>query len=160
MYPACNHWFPGPLAPSETNKMGKLLHQKLAQEVVVQLEFQDLHNKFKALKKGVSQVFRKYNSNFWKVEASDSLNCQDFVAHKAAINLINKWCTCGKSDNEGESLEYETPISSPSPVGGPMVPEAMPLAVMPQFQVRGIVMPSFGKADDSCQGHSALVPAQ
>ena len=89
----------------------------------------------------------KYNSNFRKVEASDSLNRRDFVAHEAAIQLINERCTCGKEDN-GESLDYKTPVSSPSPVGMPVVPEATPLMVIPQYQVGGIVVPSFGEADD------------
>ena len=51
--------------------------------------------------------------------------------------------------NDTESLSYGTPVSLPSPVGTPVIPESTPLQVIPQFQVCGIVMPSFGEADDS-----------
>ena len=114
--------------------MGKLLHQKLAQEAVVQSEFKDLWNEFCSFKKQMVNVFQKYDSNFHEVEALERVTHRGFIAHEAVISLINKRCTCGK-DDETKSLSYRTPVSSPSPVETPVVPEPVPLQVMLQFQV-------------------------
>ena len=96
--------------------MGKLLHQKLAQEAIIHSEFEDLHNEFQAFKKQVLTVFQKYDSNFRKVEASNSLNCHDFMAHEAAINLINEHCQCGNESLKYESLAVLVPQSPVLPV--------------------------------------------
>ena len=77
----------------------------------------------------------KYDSNFWKVEACDVLNHCTFVEHECAIHLINERCTCGKVDVDSKSLNYKTPVSSPLPIGTPMLPEPVPLQVVPHFQV-------------------------
>ena len=72
--------------------MGKVLRQKLAQEAVVQLEFENLWNKFHTFKRQMVNVCRKYNTNFHKIEASEWVTHQGFIAHEAAISLINECC--------------------------------------------------------------------
>ena len=56
------------------------------------MEFEDLRNEFHAFKWQMSNVCQKYNTNFQKVEASESLAYRGFVAHEAAISLINERC--------------------------------------------------------------------
>ena len=51
--------------------MGKLLCQKLAQEAIVQSEFEDLRNKFHAFKKQMANICQKFDTNFREVEASE-----------------------------------------------------------------------------------------
>ena len=126
--------------------MGKLLQQKLAWEAVIESELQDLWNKFHAFKRQMLNVCRKYDTNFQKVEASESLAYCSFVAHEAVISLINQCCTCGK-DDKTVSLSYGTPVSSPSPVGMPILLEPVPLQVVPEFHVGNTVFPPFGKVN-------------
>ena len=127
--------------------MGKLLHQKLAQEAIVQSEFKDLRNKFRAFKKQMATVCQKYDTNFWEIEASEQVAHHGFIAHEAAIALINECYSCVR-DVETESLTYETPVSSPSPLGMPVLLDLVPLQVMLQFQVGWVTWLSFGKATD------------
>ena len=64
-----------------------------------------------------------------------SVRHRTFVEHKSAIHLINECCTCGKVDVDSKSLNYKTLVSSPLPIGTPMLPEPVPLQVVPHFQV-------------------------
>ena len=114
--------------------MGKLLRQKLAQEAVVQLEFEDLWNEFQNFNRQMANVCRKYDTNFCEVEAVEQVTHHGFIAHEAAIALIDQQCTCRK-DTETKSLLYGTPVSSLSPIGMPVLLEPVPLQVMLQFQV-------------------------
>ena len=127
--------------------MGKLLRQKLVQEAVVQSEFKDLWNEFHSFKRQMANVCQKYDTNFWETEAAERVVHHGFIAHEAAISLINEHCLCGK-DVETESLSYGTPISSPSPLGTPILPEPVPIQVAPQFQVGWVTRLSFGEAND------------
>ena len=79
-------------------------------------------------------ICRKYDTNFREVEASERVTHCGFIAHEATISLINECCTCGK-DADTESLSFETPVSSPLPIGMPVLLEPVPLQVMPNFQV-------------------------
>ena len=69
------------------------------------------------------------------------------MAHEVAINLINERCTCRRLDDD-ELLEYKTPVASNPPSLVLPVPEAAPLLILPLHQVGGIVMPSFGEANN------------
>ena len=62
---------------------------------------------------------------------------QGWISHEAAILKINERCTCGASDSEDDFETVET-VSSPSPVGTPVLPEPVPLQVFPTFQVRWV----------------------
>lgn len=126
--------------------MRKLLWQKLAQEAMVQSEFEDLWNEFQAFKKQMTGVCQKYDTNFRKVETMDTLNHCDLVAHETAIHLINKCCTCEKANND-ESLDYATPVSSPSPVGMLQMINPTPLQVIPEFQIGNTIFPPFGEVN-------------
>ena len=87
-------------------------------------------------------MFRKYNENFQRCEATDSLNRRTFLGHEMAINLINEHCQCGQAD-DNESLEYATPplMQPQSPV---LVENKIPLAVMPPVvQVGNTTFPVF-----------------
>ena len=132
----------------QTNNMGKLLHQKLAQEAVVRLEFEDLQNEFYTFKRQMANVCQKYNINFHEVEASERIAHRGFIAHEAAISLINKCCTCGR-DAKTESLSSGASVSSPSPLETPVVLEAVPLPVMLPYQVGWVTWLSFGEATGS-----------
>ena len=57
-----------------------------------------------------------------------------WISHEAAIQKISERCTCGASDSEDDFETVET-VSSPSPVGTPVLPEPVPLQVVPSFQV-------------------------
>ena len=69
--------------------MGKLLCQKLAQEAVVQSEFNNLRNKFHGFKRQMANICRKYDTNFQEIEASERIAHCGFVEHEAVISLIN-----------------------------------------------------------------------
>ena len=126
-----------------------MFRQKNACQAVLESELEDLQNEVKGFKKQISNVFRKYDKNFWEIAVSEGHSHQGWVAHKAAISLINERCTCGKEAKEEEDFQsLESTVSSPSPVGTPVLPEPVPLQVIPTFQVGWVTQRSFGNASD------------
>ena len=125
--------------------MGKMLREKSARIDVLSVEMQDLKNELVGFKKVMVGVCRKYDKNFRETGvAHGQLHC-GWVSHEAAILEINEHCTCRASDSEDE-FETVNTVSSPSPVGTPVLPEPMPLQVMPSFHVRQVTWASICEA--------------
>ena len=106
---------------------------KSAQLDVLHHSVEDLKNELAGFKKTMAGVCRKYDDNFHRSSASARLSHEGWIFHEAAIEKINERCTCGvDSDDEFETVET---VSSPSPVGTPVLPDPVPLPVMPPFEV-------------------------
>ena len=112
-----------------------MVRQKAAALDVLHNTVEDLKNELAGFKKVMAGVCRKYDDNFRKTGVSIRQFHKGWVSHEVAIEKINKRCTCGV-DSEDEFETVET-VSSPSPVGTPVLPEPVPLQVMPSFQVMG-----------------------
>ena len=97
---------------------------------------EDLKNELAGFKKVMAGVCHKYDDNFRRTKVSVRQIHEGWVSHEAAIEKINERCTCGV-DSEDEFETVET-VSSPSPIGTPMLPEPVPLQVMPSFHVRQV----------------------
>ena len=113
-----------------------MVRQKSAQLDVLQLAVEDLKNELAGFKKTMAGVCRKYDDNFRKSGASSRHLHEGWLSHEAAIEKINERCTCGV-DSDDEFATVET-VSSPSPVGTPVIPDPVPLQVMPSFHVRQV----------------------
>ena len=126
--------------------MGKVLRQKFARQAVLESELEDLQNEFNGFKKQMANICWKYDKNFQEVEASERITHHGWIAHEAAIDLINKWCTCRKDNEEEDFQSLGSSVSSPSPVGTPVLPDLVPLQVILASQVGWVTRLSFGKA--------------
>ena len=103
---------------------------------------EDLQNKLAGFKKTMAGVCRKYDQNFRETGvANGHLHC-GWISHEAAILKINERCTCGADDSEDEFETVET-VSSPSPIGTPVLLEPVPLQVLPSFHVRQVTWARF-----------------
>ena len=107
---------------------------KSAQLDVLCHSVEDLKNELAGFKKTMAGVCRKYNTNFREIGVSVQHCHTGWISHEAAIEKINKRCTCGANDSEDNFETVET-VSSPSPIGTPVLPESVPLQVMPPYQV-------------------------
>ena len=94
---------------------------------------EDLKNKLAGFKKTMAGMCRKYDNNFRRSGASACHLHEGRLSHETAIEKINERCTCG-IDSEDEFETVET-VSSPSPIRTPVLPEPVPLQVMPSFHV-------------------------
>ena len=110
---------------------------KSAQLDVVVHDFKELKNEFAGFKKTMAGVCRKYDQNFQETGVAHSHLHRGWISHEAAILKINKRCSCGASDSEDDFETVET-VSSPLPIGTPVLPEPLPLPVLPTFQVRWV----------------------
>ena len=97
---------------------------------------EELKNELAGFKKTMAGVCRKYDENFRRHGVSARHLHEGWIAHEAAIEKINERCTCGEDSND----EFETveTVSSPSPIGTPVLPEPVPLQMIPTFQVRWV----------------------
>ena len=102
---------------------------------------EDLKNELAGFKKTMAGVCRKYDDNFRRNGASARHLHEGWLSHEAAIEKINERCTCGV-DSEDEFETVET-VSSPSPIGTPVLPEPVPLQVMLSFHVRQVTWARF-----------------
>ena len=109
---------------------------KSAQLDVLHHIVEDLKNKLASFKKTMAGICRKYDQNFRETGVSCGHLYCGWISHEAAIQKINKRCTCGADDLNDEFESVET-VSSPSPVRTPVLPEPVPLQVIPSFQVGG-----------------------
>ena len=114
-----------------------MLREKSARLDVLAMEMQDLKNELAGFKKVMAGVCRKYNTNFQETGVAHGQLHHGWISHEAAILKINERCTCGTNDSEDEFKTVET-VSSPSPVGTPVLLEPVPLQVIPTFQVRWV----------------------
>ena len=115
---------------------------KSAQLDVLHHSVEDLKNELAGFKKSMAGVCRKYNNNFRQAGVSSRHLHEGWISHQAAIEKINERCTCGADDSEDDFETVET-VSSPSPVGTPVLPEPVPLQVMPSFHVRQVTWAQF-----------------
>ena len=93
---------------------------------------EDLKNELAGFKKTMAGICHKYDDNFHRNGASARHLHEGWLSHEAAIEKINEHCTCGV-DSEDDFETIET-VSSPSPVGTPVLPEPVPLQVMPSVR--------------------------
>ena len=100
---------------------------------------EDLKNELAGFKKTMAGICRKYDDNFRRSTAATRHLHEGWINHEAAIERINERCTCGTIGLEDE---FET-ASSPSPVGTPVVPDPVPLQVIPSFHVRLVTWARF-----------------
>ena len=110
---------------------------KSAQLDVLHLAVEDLKNELSGFKKTMAGVCRKYDDNFRRSGVSARHLHEGWLSHETAIEKINERCTCGADDSEDDFETVET-VSSPSPVGTPVLPDPVPLQVMPSFHVRQV----------------------
>ena len=107
---------------------------KSAQLDVLHYAVDDLKNELAGFKKTMAGVCHKYDNNFRETGVSLRHCHTGWISHEAAIERINERCTCGTIGSEDEFETIET-VSSPSPIGTPVLPEPVPLQVMPSFHV-------------------------
>ena len=98
---------------------------------------EDLRNELAGFKKTMAGVCCKYDNNFRETGVSVRHLHTGWISHEAAIEKINECCTCG-ADNSEDDFETVETVSSPSPIGTPVLPEPVPLPVMPSFHVRWV----------------------
>ena len=114
-----------------------MVWQKSVQLDVLIHTVEELKNELVGFKHTMAGVCRKYDQNFQETGVAHSHLHRGWISHEAAINRINERCTCGANDSEDDFETVET-VSSPSPVGTPVLPEPVPLQVIPTFQVRWV----------------------
>ena len=118
-----------------------MVRQKSAQLDVLHNTVEDLKNELSGFKSVMAGVCRQYNDNFRRTKAATHQLHEGWITHEAAIEKINERCTCGV-DSDDEFATVET-VSSPSPVGTPVLPDPVPLQVMPSFQVGWVTRRDF-----------------
>ena len=120
--------------------MGKVVRKKSA-ELDVLYHTVDLKNELASFKKTMAGVCCKYDDNFRRNGISAHHLHEGWLSHATAIEKINERCTCGvDSDDDFKTVET---VSSPSPVGTPVLPDPVPLQVMPSFHVRQVTWARF-----------------
>ena len=113
-----------------------MVRQKSAALDVLHNTVEDLKNELAGFKTTVAGIYRKYDDNFRRNSASARHLHEGWLSHQVAIEKINERCTCGVDDSDVfETIET---VSSPSPAGTPVLPEPVPLQVMPSFHVRWV----------------------
>ena len=104
---------------------------------------EDLKNELAGFKQIMAGVTRQFNENFRKSSASVRQLHDGWINHEAAIERVNERCTCGTYGTSDDEFETVNTVSSASPIGGPMIPEPVPLHVMPSFHVRQVTWARF-----------------
>ena len=115
---------------------------KSAQLDVLYHTVEDLKNELAGFKKTMAGICRKYDNNFRETGVSVRHLHSGWISHEAAIEKINKRCTCGADGSEDDFETVET-VLSPSPVGTPVLPDPVPLQVIPAFHVRQVTWVRF-----------------
>ena len=114
-----------------------MVRQQAAKLDVLHHAVEELQNDLAGFKKIMAGVHRKYDTNFREIGVSVRRCHTGWISHEAAIERINKRCTCRASDS-GDEFETVETVSSPSPVGTPVLLDPVPLQVMPSFHVRQV----------------------
>ena len=114
---------------------------------VLHNKVEDLKNELAGFKKVMAGVCRKYDDNFRRNGASARHLHEGWISHEAAIKRINERCTCGTIGSEDEFESMET-VSSPLSTGTPVLPDPVPVPVMPSFQVGWVTRHRFVKPID------------
>ena len=116
---------------------------KAAQLDVLHNAVEDLKNELTGFKSIMAGIHHKYDDNFRRLGAASRHNHEGWVTHDAAIEKINERCTCGTYGSSDSDADVFETVSSPSPAGTPVIPEPVPLQVMPSFHVRQVTWARF-----------------
>ena len=120
-----------------------MVRQQNAKIDVLHNALEDLKNELAGFKTVMAGICRKYDDNFRKCSASGRHLHEGWVTHEAAIEKINERCTCGTYGSSDSDADVFETVSSPSPVETPVIPEPVPLQVMPAFHVRQVTWARF-----------------
>ena len=120
-----------------------MVRQQNAKIDVLHNVMEDLKNELAGFKQIMAGVTRQFNENFRKSSASNRRLHEGWISHEAAIERINERCTCRTYGSSDDDFETVNTVSSPSPIGGPVIPEPVPLQVMPAFHVRQVTWARF-----------------
>ena len=121
-----------------------MVRQQNAKIDVLLNTVEDLKNELTGFKQIMAGVTRQFNENFRRSAASVRQLHEGWISHETAIERINERCTCGTyGSSDSDAFETVNSVSSPSPIGGPMIPEPVPLQVMPSFHVRQVTWARF-----------------
>ena len=121
-----------------------MVRQQNATIDVLHNTVEDLKNELAGFKHVMSGATRQFNENFRRNSAWVRRLNEGWISHETAIERINERCTCGTyGSSDDDEFETVNTVSSPSPVGGPMIPEPVPLHVMPSFHVRLVTWARF-----------------
>ena len=120
-----------------------MVRQQNATIDVLHNALEDLKNELAGFKQVMAGVVRQFNDNFRQSKASVRQLHDGWILHETAIERINERCTCGTYGSSDDEFKTVDTVSSPSPVGGPMIPEPVPLQVMPAFHVRQVTWARF-----------------
>ena len=104
---------------------------------------EDLKNELAGFKTIMAGICRKYDDNFRKCSVSGRDLHEGWISHEAAIERINERCTCGTYGSSDSDADVFASVSSPSSAGTPVLPEPVPLQVMPSFHVRQVTWARF-----------------
>ena len=143
-----------------------MVRQQNAKIDVLHNALEDLKNELAGFKQVMAGVVHQMNDNFRQSKIPVRQLHEGWILHEAAIEKINERCTCGTYGSSDDEFETVNTVSSPSSIGGPMIPEPVPLQVMPSFHVRQVtwarfVQPidlSFLDAPSSGRGPIAVKP--
>ena len=121
-----------------------MVRQQNAKIDVLHNTVEDLKNELAGFKQVMAGVVRQFNDNFRQSKTSARQLHDGWILHETAIERINERCTCGtygSSDSDAfETVNTASPLAS---VGEPVVPEPVPLQVMPSFHVRQVTWARF-----------------
>ena len=121
-----------------------MVRQQNAKIDVLHNALEDLKNELAGFKQVMAGVTDQFNQNFRKSSACVRQLHDGWATHEAAIERINERCTCGTyGSSDDDDFETVDTVDSSSAVGGPMIPEPVPLQVMPAFHVRQVTWARF-----------------
>ena len=120
-----------------------MVRQQNATIDVLHNALEDLKNELGGFKQVMAGICRKYDDNFRKCSTSGRHLHEGWVTHEAAIEKINERCTCGTYGSSDSDVDVFESVSSPSPTRTPVLPEPVPLQVMPAFHVRQVTWARF-----------------
>ena len=120
-----------------------MVRQQNAKIDVLHSTLEDLRNELAGFKQVMAGVTRQFNENFRRSSAAVRQVNDGWVSHEAAIERINERCTCGTYGSSDSDADVFETVSSLSPIGTPMIPEPVPLQVMPSFHVRQVTWARF-----------------
>ena len=120
-----------------------MVRQQNAKIDVLHNALEDLKNELAGFKQIMAGVTRQFNDNFRRSSASARQLHDGWITHEASIKRIDERCTCGTYGSSDSDADVFNTVSSPSPVGTPMIPEPVPLQVMPSFHVRQVTWARF-----------------
>ena len=120
-----------------------MVRQQNAKLDVLHNTVEDLKNELAGFKQVMAGICRKYDDNFRKCSVSGRHLHEGWVSHEAAIERINERCTCGTYGSSDSDADVFETASSPQPSETPILPDPVPLQVMPSFHVRQVTWARF-----------------